>query len=216
MNAINDFLVCLFTGNDDSRPAMMFPNLKDGIMYATNGHVMIAIPQEELALNYKTNEKFPDAEKVFSTLENSDSKKSVKVNVSDLAKELAKSRLETDKYIVKCKECGGKGEVEWKYDDKEWETHYKDFECPVCDGDGEVEKRHPFPRILISNYDNKDADIRIKIGDSHFYPLQLYRIFMVAIVKGMEEIEFFYINSEGGFLALIGNIRMLIMSLAKD
>ena len=35
-----------------------------------------------------------------------------------------------------CKECKGSGDVEWEYTDKEGETHYHYFECPICEGEG--------------------------------------------------------------------------------
>ena len=43
MKTINDFLLGLFTSNDDLRPAMMFPNLKNGLVCASDGHVLISI-----------------------------------------------------------------------------------------------------------------------------------------------------------------------------
>ena len=47
---MNDFLLNLFTGTDEIRPAMMFPNLENGIVYATDTYALVAIPENELAL----------------------------------------------------------------------------------------------------------------------------------------------------------------------
>ena len=62
---MNDFLLNLFTGTDENRPAMMFPNLVNGIVYATDTHALVAIPENELALKYGTNEKYPNAQKIL-------------------------------------------------------------------------------------------------------------------------------------------------------
>lgn len=53
MKAINDFLLGLFTGNDESRPALMFPNLKDDLVYASDGHVLIYNIRDSKAAEYK-------------------------------------------------------------------------------------------------------------------------------------------------------------------
>ena len=66
MNGINDFLLNLFTGNDELRPNMMFPNLKDGIVCASDGYVLICIPEDELTLKYNTSENYPNVVKLIS------------------------------------------------------------------------------------------------------------------------------------------------------
>lgn len=69
MKVINDFLLGLFTSNDESRPALMFPNLKDGLVCASDGHVLISIPEEELTLKYNSIEKYPNGNKLISDME---------------------------------------------------------------------------------------------------------------------------------------------------
>ena len=41
MKAINDFLLGLFTGHNELRPALMSPNLKDGSACASDEHVLV-------------------------------------------------------------------------------------------------------------------------------------------------------------------------------
>ena len=62
---MNDFLLNLFTGTDENRPSMMFPNLKNGIVYATDANALVTIPENELALKYGTNEMYPNAQKLL-------------------------------------------------------------------------------------------------------------------------------------------------------
>ena len=132
---MNDFLLNLFTGTDKIRPAMMFPNLENGIVYATDTYALVAIPENELVLKYGTNEKYPNAHKILDDFQKKELK-SIRVNVIDLAKELTKARIEVDKDSIKCKECKGRGTVEFEYRDQQNETHYIDGDCPICDGEG--------------------------------------------------------------------------------
>ena len=213
MKAVNDFLLNLFTGTDELRKNLMFPNSRDGIVYATDSRVVIAIPQESLALSYSARDNFPNAERVFADLESSNQTKAVKIKVSDLAKELTRARIKTDKFLLECKECEGSGEVKWKYDDKEDETHYENFECPKCEGHGKEEHHHQFPRISLESYDDKGFNIKVKVGKLMFAPFQLFRVFMVALARGKEEVELRYTGLEEGCLVVVDEIRMIVMPL---
>ena len=110
---MNDFLLNLFTGTDVNRPAMMFPNSSDGVVYATDAHALIAIPENELKLKYSTNKTYPNAQKMLDDFSKKELQ-SVNVNIFDLAKELTKARIEVDKDWIKCKECNGNGTVEFE------------------------------------------------------------------------------------------------------
>lgn len=217
MNAINDFLLGLFTGNDDLRPNMMFPNLEGDIVSASDGYVLVSIPENELILKYNTNEKYPNTPKLFSDFEKGPLC-SIKVKVETVAKELAKCRMIADKLVLKCKECGGTGNVEWEYEDKKRETHYAQHDCPLCDGTGQDEKNHPFARIRLLSFE-KDGDthVQIKIGDLYFHPFQIYRLFMVAALKGYKEIEIFYNKqSYGQTVSYFDNIKVMVMAMLHE
>lgn len=217
MNAINDFLLSLFTGNDELRPNMMFPNLEGGIVGASDGHVLVSIPENELILKYNTNEKYPNTAKLFSDFEKGPLC-SIKVKVEILAKELAKCRMIADQLVLKCKECGGTGNVEWEYEDSKRRTHYAQHDCPLCEGAGQDEKDHPFARIRLLSFE-KDGDtvIQIRIGDLYFHPFQIYRLFMVASLKGYKEIEIFYKKHEyGQTVSYFSNIKVMVMAMLNE
>lgn len=217
MNAINDFLINLFTRNDDHHPVLTVPNLENGYVYASDWHALIAIPENEVSLSYKTNEKYPNVKNLIDELE-SKNLESIKVKVETLSGELAKCRLEADRLTLKCKECGGDGNVEWEYQDKSYETHYKTDECPICKGEGDIEINHPFPRITLSSYSDGECNrIRISIGNIDYDPFQIYRLFMVALAKGYKEIEIFYDpSSYGQTIAHFGNIKVFVMAILKN
>lgn len=217
MKEINDFLLNLFTGNDKLRPIMMFPNLKNGIVYASDAHVLITIPETELSLKYKTNDKYPDAQKLIDDFE-SGSITSIKVHVADIAKELVKARILIDKDRVMCKDCDGAGEVEWEYSSKNFDRHEKIDDCPVCKGEGLFEKAHPFSRVSFSMIEDDETGnlTGISIGDLYFHPFQMYRLFMVALTKGFEVIDIFFDKEKyGQTITYFGNIKVLVMAMLK-
>jgi len=216
MKAINDFLLGLFTGHDESRPVLMFPNLKDGLVCASDGHVLISIPEDELTLQYNSVEKYPNGHKLVSDMEK-ETLRSIKVDIETLGKELARCRFEADKLIIKCKECNGSGNVEWEYEDRERDTHYRTEDCPLCDGTGEDEQNHPFPKMIVSLLDKDENIIKITVGDLLFHPYQLYRLFIVAVSKEYKEIEIFYNPYKyGQTLTYFGNVKVLVMAMLKS
>ena len=166
---MNDFLLNLFTGTDKISPAIMFPNLENGIVYATDSYALVAIPENELALKYGTNEKYPNAHKILDDFQKKELK-SIRVNVIDLAKELTKARIEVDK------------------DSK-------------------------FARIKLSMIEKEDGtQIAININDLYFHPFQLYRLFMVASLKRIDDFEILYDpNNYGQVVSVFGNIKVLTM-----
>lgn len=213
---MNDFLLNLYTSADDNRPAMMFPNNTNGIVYASDAHGLISIPDDELCLKYGTNEKYPNAQRVIDDLTKNELL-SIRVNVDLLVKELTKARIEVDKDSIKCKECNGSGSVEFEYEDKDLETHYLDGDCPICEGKGHKENDSKFARINLNMIEKEDGNqIGIYINDLYFHPFQLYRLFMVASLKRVDEFEIFY-NPEnyGAVISYFGNISVLTMMMMR-
>lgn len=209
---MNDFLLNLFTSADDLRPALMFPNTSNGIVYATDSLGLIAIPENELDLSYAANEKYPNVQSVIDEFY-SKGLKSLKVNTLALAKELTKARIEVDKDSIKCKECKGTGSVEFTYESKSGNTHNMDGDCPICDGDGSFEKDQQFARIKLNMIQKEDGtQLGIFIDHLYFHPFQLYRLFMVASLKRIDEFEIFYDPKQyGQTMSHFGNIKVLTM-----
>lgn len=212
MKERSDFLLSLFTGVDKFRPALAFPNMKDGVVYATDGHVLISIPEENLALKYETKDNYPNAQKTLDRYVESN-KDEMKVSMSAIAKELIKARIEVDKKELNCEECNGTGELEWEYEDKKHTSHYEDFECPVCKGERTSKEEHPFARIRLQMIEDENGDfLGIDVGHFSFHPFQLYRLFMVALIHNIETVVLHYNKDEyGGVLAYFGKTTVLIM-----
>lgn len=218
MKEINDFLLNLFTGTDiNLRPHMTIPNMKDNIVSASDEHVLISIPSSDLTLKYQTNDKYPNVNKLITDLE-AKNLSCTKARISDIAKEIVKARLIIDRDSIKCEECKGIGQVGWEYEDKKSKTHYANHDCPICEGEGSFETEAKFARIKLEQIEDKEAGTLsgIWVGDLYFHPFQLYRLFMVALVKGCEDIEILYDSeSYGQTLTYIGNIKVMVMLMLK-
>lgn len=213
---MNDFLLNLFTSSDNHRPVMMFPNLSNGIVYASDSHALITIPENELSLKYSTNEMYPNADKILDDFSKKELK-SIWVNTSKLGHELTKARIEVDKDSIKCKECKGSGTVEFEYEDKKGESHYIDGDCPICDGEGGSVIDSKFARINLDMIQNEDgSQIGIYIADLYFHPFQLFRLFLAASLKKIDDFQIMYDpNNYGQVVASFGNIRVLIMAMQR-
>jgi hypothetical protein len=218
MKEMNDFLINLFTGNDELRPSLSFPNVIDGVVYATDGVVLIAIPEAELSLKYKTHVKGPNGKKMFDDFE-AGKRGSIDVKTSDIAKELARARRIIDCIPKPCKECEGAGDVIWGYTDKSYKDYYKDDDCPVCKGKGNKKFPHPFARVSLSMIDDEKTyrTVPISIGELCFHPFQLYRLFMVALARKCEAFTIYFSKEKyGKAVARFGNIKVLIMLMTKS
>lgn len=106
------------------------PLLKDTKVFAADRHKAIYINAEVCQREYEKTElfniKIPPVEQELN------------IPLSSLQKAYDfLPKVETEKYDSEdCKECDGTGSVEWEYQDKKGNTHYKDFDCPSCDGFG--------------------------------------------------------------------------------
>lgn len=214
MKELNDFLLNLYTSSDENMPAMCFPNMKDGNVYATDSHALFVIPEDELSIKYSTNEKYPDTQKTINNIEAKNLKR-IRVKVSDIAKELTKARIEVDKDSIECRECEGSGTVEFEYEDKSGEVHNTDDDCPICDGRGADEKNSKFARIRLTMRETEDGrQAVIHIGSLYFHPFQLYRLFMVALLNQQQTFEILHDEEDYGCcISYIGKAKVLTMLL---
>lgn len=214
MKHMNDILLNLFTGSDQGRPALMFPNNSNGVVYATDSYSIISIPENDLELKYSSNSDYPNAQKLFDEFFNKETQ-SIKVNVSDISKELVKARIEVDKRSIACKECDGTGVVEFEYEDRYGESHYKDCDCPECCGSGHNEINHPFARVKLGDMDGEN--IGIYIDKLYFHPFQLYKIFMAAVLNHIDEFDILHNqNRYGSVVIRFANISILTMLMVRN
>ncbi|MDR2146419.1 MAG: hypothetical protein LBE91_08180 [Tannerella sp.] len=210
--AINDLLLNHFIGNADGRVSLQKPNLKNGIVYATDAHSLIAIPESELMFKYGTNEQYPNVENRFGE----EGLTPTTVSTDELAQGLAKARVCTEIYMETCKECKGEGTVKWEYySDLKNKTFYEDLTCPVCEGEEKMIKNHPFPKVSISDYGEKGDYLTLTVRNCNFAPYQLYRVLLVAMAHNKKNMKFLTGDHDQGAIVLIDNIKILVMPTAK-
>ena len=125
-------LLSLFYEENDIRPILSAPYLKNGYVCATESHILIRIKAETLNGEYK------EVDGLNLTLPKSNC--NFIISLQDIKTTLANiPQIEEEKRFggnVMCKECDGEGEVEWEYRDKRGHYYYDYFECPACKGSG--------------------------------------------------------------------------------
>jgi hypothetical protein len=128
----------MYTDEDHLRPVFKTPFAQNGYVYATDGKILIRVPESAVGEAYPHAEK-PNASAVFI-----DTGKEASVTIRQLKKMLAKVKpieeVHTVGKDVECEECRGFWEVTWSYE--RWE---KDFECPVCNGSGYSSRKEEAP-----------------------------------------------------------------------
>ncbi len=186
------------------------------MVYAADKKSLIAIPENHLLLKYKTHETYPNAEKLIDKAWREKNNKNV-IKISDLAKELAKARFVVDDYMMTCKDCYGMGVVEWTYMDKKHKVHTNQDTCPVCEGDGLLQRGYPFAklRLLVKIDEETGIEAGIHIGDLCLYPNALYKLFMVANIKGCDTIEL-YSSIHSYLITKIKDATVLLMQKPRS
>ncbi|MCM1301354.1 MAG: hypothetical protein NC226_06500 [Bacteroides cellulosilyticus] len=127
-----ELLSLFYKEDDDLRPYMAAPYLKNGYVCATEAHILIRIKAETLHGEYKETERcnidWP-ADNCNFTI----SLQEIETMLSNIPQVEEEVKVGED---IKCMECDGEGEVEWEYQDKSGHYHYEDHECPICEGSG--------------------------------------------------------------------------------
>ena len=127
-----DLLSLFYDKENDMRPDMAAPYLKNGYVCATEGHIMIRIKAE--TLNGEYNEI--DSLNIDLPADNCNfiiGLHDIKTAIASIPQVEEKEKVGKD---IECKECDGAGEVEWEYRGKSGRYHHKYLDCPKCQGDG--------------------------------------------------------------------------------
>lgn len=127
-----ELLSLFYKEDNDLRPFMTTPFLKNGYVCATEAHILIRIKAETLRGKYKETEKgnidWPADNCNFII-----SLQEIETMLSSIPQVEEEIKIGED---IECEECNGEGEVEWEYEDKSGRYHYEEHECPICQGNG--------------------------------------------------------------------------------
>lgn len=189
-----------YISSDELREAYNTPFTQDGYVVATNGHILIRIPEGKVDIKYEKRDK-PNVGLIFVLQEECD----IPISFSKL-KKMYDDIPEVDEE-EECEACSGDGKVEYEF---VWDnTSYTlDEDCPVCDGSGYLGK---------TGKKVKDPEKRIKIGNAKFS-----NRYIKQIIDTMQMFEFTSIRlvSNPKFSANIFNldegIQIILMPVCDD
>lgn len=199
-----DFILPFYCGNDSLRPLLNIPNLdENGYVYATNAHVLIKVKKENLINEYKTEPKYPNAEKMFSQLESSET---VSIKTESIISLLSMLKWYKQQLIIDCEKCDGQGEIECSHCGH-------DSECKECNGTGYTEKGDLQMGLLIkSNYDSI-----IKIGTKYFDPNLIHIIAISAAILHEDTITMHISeNNLNANIFVIKEAQIIVMPKLSD
>ena len=150
-------LLSMFCNKSYPNPLRSNPffNTKYNEVWSTNGYALIRVKPEILVGEY------PKGILQMPKLEHPCEKT---IFVDELSKAL-EARRKFDKIfkvgdMVECEECGGSGDLIYKYTDRFGNTHERIYDCPFCDGAGEIEYE-------------KAKNVIIEVGSAHFFANRL-------------------------------------------
>lgn len=122
-----------FVSQDETRPGLTDIFRQYGYVVASDGHIMIRIPENMVDDWYNIIQKnHPNSESIIPK-ELPWNKPFTK---GCLKKALAKAAKVDEK--IKCQDCQGSGMVEWTYESQDGREYTDKFKCPVCQGKGNL------------------------------------------------------------------------------
>lgn len=199
----------LFIDKDnDFRPVLKEPYLKDGYVHAADGYKLIRIKADTLYGEYTPTEKmklrWPD--------ENCD----YLITAKEIEKAIAsipqvKEEIEIGRNI-KCPECNGDGTVFWEYTDKNLKTHEVEFDCPICGGDGYLERTY----LKKTGRMIPDRTASIGFGTSNLRVDKVEVLFKAMKIIGVEEVRLVAQIENKNIFKIDENISVFIMGYLRE
>lgn len=121
------------------RPLLENPFLCNGSVCATDNKVLLMIKEDLLEDKFEVVKNTPDVSKVIPVCncELVLNRNVLSETINNLPKKDIMKEISPE---ISCMECEGDGEVEWKYEDRNYHNHSKWFECPCCGGTGVYKK----------------------------------------------------------------------------
>lgn len=151
-----ELLSLFYKQEDNLRPYMTAPFLKNGYVCATEAHILIKIKAETLNGEYRETE-FCNIEWPADNCNFFVSLQEIETVLSSIPKVEEEKKIRED---IMCMECAGEGVVEWEYQDKSGHYHYVEHECPMCEGSGfKSESRYVKTRRMIP-YEESGIQVR--------------------------------------------------------
>lgn len=171
----------------EGRMWMLKPVQYKNYIIATNGNVLLYINKNKIIDNDYQEYDIPDNVSKYFVL---DSNCDRKLTLNELERQLSWCKQEhiiTHDYET-CPECNGEGVVSWEYEDRNCETHYIDYDCPICQGEGQIDKG------IISDELQYCRDETINIENFNYSARNIERIVKSMKLLNINEISIFRNN----------------------
>lgn len=129
-------LLYKFTSDEDFRPGLQKPFEQDGYIFATETHVVLRVDKNLIPISnddYTPKNRVPTVAKVMPAPD-----PTFTISLKEIQSCLVALGLNYDRLTKNCPECGGSGDVDWYYTDRDGDTHTKIDECPYCGGSGDI------------------------------------------------------------------------------
>lgn len=191
-----DYVLSLFCGQDELRPAFANPFPQEGFYCATDSHSLIIIDKSLTGLQYEGHEKAPNALNLYKNLTNDSEFTLSKYEFLSGFFTAEQKFLHSKK---KCEKCDGKG-----YNECHCCGHEND--CEECDGSGEDFEQIPFGKPFLHGE-------LVRFAKTTFYPNSLNKVFQTAYILGEDKIIVKY-EKDQPYRArafYIGDVRILLM-----
>jgi hypothetical protein len=194
-------LLSMFCDKSYSNPLRSNPffNTKCNEVWSTDGYALIRVKSEILVGEY------PKGTLQMPKLEHPCEKT---IFVDELSKALEAHR-KFDKIfkvgdMVECEECGGSGDLIYKYTDRCGNTHERIYDCPFCDGAGEIEYE-------------KAKNVIIEVGSAHFFANRLQTLKQVMDFLDITSVKITNNHRmEASEFVVNDDIRIVIMPMLFD
>jgi hypothetical protein len=205
-------LLNLFVDEHDIRPNFHEPFLNtkyESEVWATDGYSLLIVNHECLSGEYPTQEitmpKLMD--KNCTTVITQDA---LRIALSECPQ--VDEEIRTGEY-KKCKECGGRGEVEWEYFDNKDFCHQRDFDCPCCDGSGYSDE--PITKKTGKKVPDKRACVLV---DTMIAAVgQMSRLLKAMELLGVDEVRHTITSKKDTNLFIVNDdIKILIMPYMSE
>ena len=129
-------LLYKFTSDEDFRPGLQTPFEQNGHVCATETHVILRVDKNLIPKSnddYTPKYRVPTVAKVMPT-----PNPTFTISLKEIQSCLVALGLNYDSLSKQCPECGGRGDVDWYYTDRDGDTHTKMDDCPYCEGSGDI------------------------------------------------------------------------------
>ena len=136
MNKLNPnqwwHLLNQFTYCGDKRPGLTLPFEQDDYIYATNTYIIIRVRKDIVPkgdCDYSPKGRVVNCQKAFYQPD-----PTFTISAKDIETAFVKLGIDPNVIDSVCPECGGEGEVDWEYTDRNGKQHTLTYECPLCGG----------------------------------------------------------------------------------